>query len=651
MAKKNWFWELRNNGEFLPPNITNVDNGWNAWKGPLANGPSFTAEIFVRELVQNFVDAAREQKTLSNSDFKPSLKFVFVELTGVRAVEVAEVLALPSHVHRYQSMNNDDRLAIRLGKSEVLEGTYEPLRLLVVVESGTTGMYGPWDMTAEDVPRKMRSALLATVGEKSGGGLGANGEGKRAIIASSSLRTMLVSTCFKAQSSTGDTNRALIGATYWRKHTETDGLNATGLALLGDDSESGPKRVMEDRPIPLVNDAVDEFLLELNIPHFDVRNPNEERDLGTSQLFIEPNINAAEVVSALERNWWPLIAQDGATFEVIDYDGSHLTVNPRSRPELVPFLDIEQNLRESGGENGTTAHALTKDIDLALPNVQGPAGRLGLAVNIDDGGWSWHDRENNYNLVALVRDGMLIEYAQFPRSQRTPPPFVRGVFVTDSQIYASAAELLRIVEPPLHNKFTESGAGFDPAALQVAKRLYERLDTDVREFRKRFRDTPNPSEGAWEDFSEVFGEPEQPLPPSPPRPPIPPLPPTGPTSAPTSDPWTNQTVETDVLPESSDPLQIQVKASRKIALKKTWSEEKIRVRIRVTWEVLGEKSWAVEDSLYSQSTVVVPLGFIQDSPNDWIGELTKDEVLISWMSKSYDDLWTVKPVIQISKED
>jgi hypothetical protein len=73
MAKKNWFWELRNNGEFLPPNITNVDNGWNAWKGPLANGPSFTAEIFVRELVQNFVDAAREQKTLSNPDFKPSL--------------------------------------------------------------------------------------------------------------------------------------------------------------------------------------------------------------------------------------------------------------------------------------------------------------------------------------------------------------------------------------------------------------------------------------------------------------------------------------------------------------------------------------------------------------------------------------------------
>jgi hypothetical protein len=647
MGNKNWFWELRNNGEFLPPNITNVDNGWNAWKGPLANGPSFTAEIFVRELVQNFVDAAREQKALSNSDLKPALKFVFVELTGVRAAEVAETLGLPAHASRYQSMNNDDRLAIRLGRSEVLEGTFEPLRLLVVVESGTTGMYGPWNMTAEDVPRKMRSALLATVGEKSGGGLGANGEGKRAIIASSSLRTMFVSTCFKAQSSTGDTTRALIGATYWRKHTETDGLNATGLALLGDDSGSGATRVMEDRPIPFTNEAADDFLLELNIPYFEVRNPNEEMDLGTSQLFIEPNITAAEVVSALERNWWPLIAQDGATFEVIDYDGTQLVVDPRSRPELVPFLDIEQNLRASDGENETTPHSLIKDVDLALPHVQGPAGRLGLAVNIDDGGWSWHDRENNFNLVALVRDGMLIEYAQFPRSERTPPPFVRGVFITDSQIYASAAELLRIVEPPLHNKFTESGAGFDPAALQVAKRLYERLVIDVREFRKKFRDTPNPAEGAWEDFSEVFGDPDPSLPP----PPTTPLPPTRPTPPPTTDPWTNQTVETDLLPGSSNALQIQVKAARKIALKKTWPEDKLKVRIRVTWEVLGEKSWSVEDSLYAVANVVVPVGFKADGPNQWIGELTKDEVLISWTSNSYDDLWTVKPVIQISRED
>ena len=654
MGNKNWFWELRNNGEFLPPNITNVDNGWNAWKGPLADAPSVTAEIFVRELVQNFVDAAREQKRLSNSDLKPALKFVFVELTGVKAAEVAETLGLPAHASRYQSMNNDDRLAIRLGRSEVLEGTFEPLRLLVVVESGTTGMYGPWNMTAEDVPRKMRSALLATVGEKSGGGLGANGEGKRAIIASSSLRTMFVSTCFKAQSITGDTNRALIGATYWRKHTESDGLNATGLALLGDDSGSGITRVMEDRPIPLVNEAADDFLLELGIPHFDVRNPDEEMDLGTSQLFIEPNITAAEVVWALERNWWPLIAEGSATFEVIDYDQTSLIVDPRSRPELVPFLDIEQNLRDSKGVNETKAHSLTKDVELALPNVQGPAGRLGLAVNIDDGGWSWHDREDNYNLVALVRDGMLIEYAQFPRSERTPPPFVRGVFITDSEIYASAAELLRIVEPPLHNKFTESGAGFDPAALRVAKRLYERLVIDVREFRKIFRDTPNPAEGAWEDFSEVFGDPDPSLPstPPPPPPPITPTPPpTTPPPPPTTDPWTNQEVETDLLSDSLDPLRIKVKATRKIALKKTWPDDKLKVRLRVTWEVLGEKTWSIEESLYAQANVVAPIGFTADGPNEWIGELTKDEVLISWMSNSYDDLWTVKPVIQISMED
>jgi HJR/Mrr/RecB family endonuclease len=94
-----------------------------------------------------------------------------------------------------------------------------------------------------------------------------------------------------------------------------------------------------------------------------------------------------------------------------------------------------------------------------------------------------------------------------------------------------------------------------------------------------------------------------------------------------------------------------VKATRKIALKKAWSEDKLKVRIRVTWEVLGEKSWSVEDSLYTQANVKFPAAFSPAGPNEWVGELSKDEVLVSWISNSYDDLWTVKPVIQISKED
>ena len=75
-----WFWELRSDGEFLPPEIANFGEGWHDWKGPLQSSPPVGAEIFARELVQNFVDAARDHKRQNpNLQAKPRLVFEFHE--------------------------------------------------------------------------------------------------------------------------------------------------------------------------------------------------------------------------------------------------------------------------------------------------------------------------------------------------------------------------------------------------------------------------------------------------------------------------------------------------------------------------------------------------------------------------------------------
>ena len=89
-----WFWELRSGGEFLPPEIANFGEGWQDWKGPLQDAPPVVAEIFVRELIQNFVDASRDHK-LRNPQLSavPKLSFEFHQLEGDAGKAISEKLS------------------------------------------------------------------------------------------------------------------------------------------------------------------------------------------------------------------------------------------------------------------------------------------------------------------------------------------------------------------------------------------------------------------------------------------------------------------------------------------------------------------------------------------------------------------------------
>jgi hypothetical protein len=667
-TESSWFWEQRGEGEFLPPNIATISDGWEPWRFPLSEAPPVLAEIFVRELVQNFVDAFRENANDSSAKGAvppvPSLTFQFVELRGVPAVEAAAKLGLGSLHERFRGLDPASRKDIRFGESDVLAGNFDPLRLLVVKESATTGMYGPWRMTPQPITRKMRSAVLATVGDRRTSGLGAYGEGKRAIIASSRCRSLLIYTCFAERPETDEVTRRLIGATYWRPHKEDGDTAATGLALMGTDWDPAD-RGMTGRPEPLSDDDADSFVNFLSIPGLDVRHATDPAETGTSHVFIDPIVSPGDVVWAIQRNWWPLILDKAASFSVVDYDGLELSIDLDARTELAPFIDVYRRMVEGDARSPLRPDERFEESTVQVqshPGV-GDVGKLGLMADISTDGWSWSDREKNYNLVAIIRDGMIIEYEQFPRSQRTPPPFVRGVFRTDSSVHPAAAELLRNVEPPLHNKFIEQGEMFDQLGVTLAAGLYKRLGELMLEFRRQFRETPPPRDTDFVDFGEVFDpgdDVEDPEPRPDPRPGPDPGPgPDKPTKpgrpkrpAATMDPWLNQDVECDIEADPGDVTRIRALAIRKLALKPAWSEDEVVVRIRIGWQVQEDgRTWADDTEMLDTSTgsISMPPGFVNVGGHVWEGRLTKVEAEVGWMSHHYPALWTVRPFVEIEK--
>lgn len=647
-----WFWELRGDGEFLPPEISSIGEGWSDWEGPLAAGPSREGEIFVRELVQNFVDAAREQQGLHpEMDLTPSLSFHFVELEGKPARELAKQLGLKGHAERFQNLSAEDRTALRIGNSSVLNGEFDSIRLLVVRESCTTGMFGPWEMDdraidgdGKRIVRKMRSALLATVGDKTSQGLGAYGEGKRAVIAASAPRVMFVYTCFEPREATGDVTRRFLGATYWRPHTEGDKM-ATGLALFGQLGRSAG-RGMVNRPKPLDNEDADRVVAALGIPFVELRDSAIPSNLGTTQVFVEPAFGPNDVKWALERNWWPLIEDGGAHFEVFDEEGTKIDVAPDLRPELAPFLEAYRTARGTNPPRGSRDHLKEVVFHGAATNK---IGMLSLTSDTSEGGWSWKDRETNRNLVALVRDGMLIEYETFPRQRSaTAPPFIRGVFVTDSTKYPEAEKRLRMVEPPLHNYWNERNPKLDAGSVDLARRLYDHIRSEVSDFRKRFREVPPPSDDEYEIFGKTFNEPDDfsivnPDPNPDPDP--------DPDPDPTVDPWANQTVTAELLP-GDDVESVLASAARSLSLKEEWPDSSVKVRVKVGWEVMGDKeSWEEIDELLDESSVVFPAGFERTERGTWTGVLTSEPIEIKWRSNPYPDYWTVRPFAEIGKEE
>lgn len=446
--------------------------------GALAvNAPSADATLLAREAIQNSWDAARQlRERLEARGGRPEpfrLRFRYCDLAGSEKQAAVDALSLRPLRDRAAST---DRTKLGLRERDCLAALDddEPLSLLLLEESATTGMEGPWGPTS-----KMYLALVS-IGftQKQEGAGGSYGYGKAGLIRASAIRTVLAYSAFERDAVDSATRR-LLGMTYWGQH-ELNGVSFTGFARLGKEVD----KVVE----PFTDEDADARAAAIGMR---TRDASVISDLGTTFLLVDPTVEADDLRRGIERNWWPALEDGLFEVEIECSDGTILHPRPKKDEVMRPFI--------RGYEVATTPQ--DNDVDDEYRKQLAPyrpsgsrqylLGTVGLVADLK--GWSYAhngdvDDENStdhQSLVALVRGPrMVVEYYPCGRNQ----PFVRGAFVADPDV----DDLLRQTEPKAHDAWQSKleEEGIDAAAPKVAAELLKRLKREVREFRTRLKPPP-----------------------------------------------------------------------------------------------------------------------------------------------------------------
>jgi hypothetical protein len=437
--------------------------------------------LFAREAIQNSWDAARELRAGARpSEFPPfHLEIEFRHFVGEEKRRFVAALGLSEHrAHFGETKQQAFRRKVGLGQSDCLDDLHdlaEPLRVLVYTEHCALGMEGAWDASES---RMMFALNRVGYTKKQEGAGGSYGYGKAGLIAASKVRIVFAYSSFKESPARDDhATRRLLGVTYWSNH-EHDGRKLTGWAHRGLCAEDGDIRPFEDA-------EADRVAVELGLR---ARSPEVLRDRGTTFLVVEPTIEAAEMKSAIERNWWPAIRSTAEPLRVriTDYDGTEMVPQvPIDDADLGPFVrGFDLATRPPDGVVPTE-----QSYDLGSYSPHGgqrvSLGRLGLVA--DDKGWSFPDHMDeddeieHTSMVALVRGPhMIVEYHKYNLGM----PFIRGCFVAHDDV----DDLLRQTEPAAHDKWHDSVSadGISPMAPKVAREVIKEIKERVKEFKRRF---------------------------------------------------------------------------------------------------------------------------------------------------------------------
>ena len=437
-----------------------------------AGAPLADATVLAREVIQNSWDAAIELREDSGDAPPFEIRFSFGSALLERKRHLIARLGLDELAER---LEGSDRGQLGLRSPNCLERLPEDgaLPYLLIEESGTTGMYGPWSGD-----RSKMYLALATVSyhAKRAGTGGSYGYGKSGLIRGSAVRTVVAYTCFRERDDDPGVTRRLLGMVYWGQHHVGDG-SYTGFARFG--NATGP-----DETVPFENEKADEIAGGLGIP---VRDPEFPEQIGTTFLLIDPTVRPPDLLKAIERSWWPALESRGEDFHAVvkTVEGRESCPRPRKDDVLATFLDAYE-VATAPPDNRRSDR---KKIVFRSMDRSPRPGVAGLVA--DPAGWSYPEQTEpsgdevieHRSLVALVRKPrMVVEYYEAGRTA----PYVRGVFVADE----SVDEALRATEPKGHDAWQTTASESDdiaPADTRCAKQIIARIKNAVAEFRRQLK--------------------------------------------------------------------------------------------------------------------------------------------------------------------
>jgi len=457
------------------------------------DAPPPTATLMAREVIQNSWDAARELQEEDSNAPTFEIRFEFETFAESAKKAFVDRLDLSSLASRADMV---DRYKIGLKETDSLTSLNDnsDLSILVISESGTTGMYGPW--TGAD--SKMFLALVSLGYTEKGGSSsgGSYGYGKAGLIRGSAIRTIVAYTCFRERADDPGVTRRLLGMTYWGQHTG-DGTNYTGFARFGSRSDEAVE--------PFKNEEADDVAESLRLIARTSSNPD---DLGTTLVVVEPTVSPEDLLQAINRSWWPAL-EDGL-FGAVVRTPDHQIHHPRPmRDEVLRSFVNAYRVATTPQDNTKTHERRFKFSGIAVGSQEfGSLGSLGLVADNQPQGWSYADQTasavdddvvEHRSLVALIRrPRMVVEYLNAGRTA----PFVRGVFVASDEV----DELLRLTEPKGHDSWqTKSYDGdLDHRATEVADAITRRTKQNVATFRNSIKPPVPPPEDVHLPYFDRF---------------------------------------------------------------------------------------------------------------------------------------------------
>ena len=583
--------------------------------GVLEEGrPEDDAALLVREAVQNSWDAALESRgELPSVELPPfDACFRLLTLHDQQRRALVQSLGLCELADRACRV---ERLGVGLATEDCLSSLDDDaagLRLMEISENATGGMHGPWN--GPDSKLYMALCSLQMTPKSTGQG-GSYGYGKAGLIRASKVRVVVAYTCFAEREEDPGVTRRLLGMTYWGQH-KLDGNHFTGAARFGEANVGGAD--------PFTNEAADAVAHSLGMA---ARNHLNPADLGTTFLLVEPTVEAEDLITAVERYWWPALHEQSLQFHVSAKDEAAgkgvLHPRPRRDAALRPFLEAYE--AATTPQDNKRLNVRTSRLDRigehARPGV--------VALVADPDGWSYADSIEADNdiehksLVALIRKPrMVVEYYEAGRTA----PYIRGVFIADDTIN----EALRGTEPKGHDAWQTRGSSCDIAAehAELAGDVLKRIKSHVNKFRGEIKPKPKPPDQVrLPEFDRIMrvlfggagGGPRPPV--ADPRPFS--IRPGGEVEATSDGRLRLEGAATVSLSENHDPGDKQ--------------SEQIEVSLRYRF---------IEDDRTGdevEMVVVAPPGFeeVKDGANTYRGTLSMgEEVRFSYVSDDYDPEWT-----------
>lgn len=447
-----------------------------------------STELVAREVIQNSWDAAQNFRQEPGHKF--STVFRFVEYSKAEADAIRTAFSTKDLERPFKDIFKIDesQASVVLGKGSV--------KALIIEDFGAHGLYGhPTKLMNESI---MHRALykVGSTGKDSAEQMsgGSYGFGKSAFIRASNSNLVIAYSRFRPYKDDPVTRR-LVGWT-WHDEFEMDGRDLQGRAVFGEffNEDSGAKVSVE----PYEDSKADSLAGLLKLQD---RSSGDLNSLGTSLVLFDPGLNLEDLKSAIETFWWPAIIDPEIhlSIELVDFDGTVVHPQPRSRTDLQPFIrayDIAT--QKSDAPLGVQEKVVT------IKGVEGfdDVGKIGLVAEFSEDGVS----ERKTPRALLVRGPRMV-IGDVEHTFQSKPVGVYAVFATDSKAF-DVDRSLRSTEPYTHDRWDRSPGAKEESkkAAALAGRIQDTIVREVNDFARSMAQEVPVSPKKLVGFSKIFGK-------------------------------------------------------------------------------------------------------------------------------------------------